>query len=128
MTTLTHPFEIQASDSADTPDQMMLTWGNIPSDSVASIYLPTVAASDIISLANKLYVKHRLTATDANTIHGPAGNVTFVPIPGGQGRYAGLLSVNLPDLVKPASSYTVGVRQLTQASATIQPPPPPPPQ
>jgi hypothetical protein len=128
MTTLTHPFEIQASDSADTPDQIMLTWGNTPKGSVASIYLPAVEASDILSLADKLYVKHRLTATDAHTIEGPAGDVTFIPIPKGQGRYAGLLSVDLPNLAKPVSSYTVGVRQLTPASATIQPPPPPPPQ
>ena len=125
---MSHPFEIKPSASTGTPDELMITWGNTPQGSVASIYLPAVASSDIIALADSLYVTHRLTASDANTIQCPAGDVTFVPVPKGQGRYAGLLSVNLPGTVRSGDVFTVAVRQLTQASATMVPPPPPPPQ
>jgi hypothetical protein len=121
-----HPFEIKPSASSQTPDELMITWGNTPSLSVATIYLPAVAANDIITLADRMYVKHRLSAIDAHTAQCPAGDVTFVPIPQGQGRYAGLLSVDLVPTVRQGDIYTVAVRQLTLMSATIEPSPPPP--
>jgi hypothetical protein len=125
---IAHPFEIKPSATTEVPDELMITWGRIPSLSVASIYLPAVAAADIITLADKLYVNHRLSVVDDHTIQCPAGNVTFIPIPQGQGRLAGLLSVALSPTVRTGEVYTIAVRQLTQVSATIQPPPPPPPQ
>jgi hypothetical protein len=125
---IAHPFEIKPSVATGTPDELMITWGNTPSLSVATIYLPAVAATDIIALADKMYVKHRLSVVDTHTVQCPAGNVTFVPVPQGQGRYAGLLSLALPPTVQAGDQYTVAVRQLTQVSATLQPPPPPPPQ
>jgi hypothetical protein len=124
---IAHPFEIKPSVASKTPDELMITWGKTPSDSVASIYLPAVASSAIIELANAIYRVHRLTAVDPHTIQCPAGDVTFVPIPQGQGRYAGLLSVDLPSTVRSGDIYTVAVRQLSLVSATIEPPPPPPP-
>ena len=117
-----HPFDIKASASANPPDELMITWGNMPKGSVASIYLPGVAAGDIIALANSMYGNHRLSATDAHTIQCPSGNVTLVPVPQGQGRYAGLLSVDLPS-GRRGSAYTIAVRQLTQASSSSRPPP-----
>jgi hypothetical protein len=119
-----HPFDIKASASANPPDELMITWGNLPKGSVASIYLPAVAAADIIALANSMYGTHRLSATDAHTIQGPSGNVTLVPVPQGQGRSAGLLSVDLP-AGRRGSSYTIAVRQLTQVRSSSRPPPPP---
>jgi hypothetical protein len=121
-----HPFDIKASASAGSPDELMITWGNTPKGSVASIYLPAVASADIIALAESMYVKHRLSAIDPNTVQFPAGDVTFVPVPKGQGRYAGLLSLDLPTTTRRGAVYTVAVRQLTTMSATIRPPPPPP--
>jgi hypothetical protein len=120
-----HPFEIKASASATTPDELMITWGNMPKGSIASIYLPALASSDIIALANSMYGNHRLSATDGHTIQCPSGDVTLVPVPQGQGRYAGLLSVDLPSAGRRDRSYTIAVRQLTQVSASFRPPPPP---
>ena len=120
-----HPFEIKASVSAHPPDELMITWGNLPEGSVASIYLPAVASADIIALANLMYGTHRLTVTDAHTIQCPSGDVTLVPVLQGQGRYAGLLSVELASAGRRSRSYTIAVRQLTQASASFRPSPPP---
>ena len=91
-----HPFDIKASALANPPDELMITWGNMPKGSIASIYLPAVASADIIALANSMYRNHRLSATDAHTVQAPSGNVTLVPVPQGSGPYAGLLSVDLP--------------------------------
>ena len=119
-----HPFDIKASASANPPDELMITWGNLPKGSLASIYLPAVASADIIALANSMYGNHRLSATDAHTIQCPSGDVTLVPVPKGQGPYAGLLSVDLPS-GRRGSSYTIAVRQLTQVSSSFRAPPPP---
>jgi hypothetical protein len=121
-----HPFDIKASASANTPDELMITWGNLPNGSVASIYLPAVASAKILALADSMYVRHRLSTIDANTVQFPAGDVTFVPVPKGQGRYAGLLSIDLPQTTHSGDVFTLAVRQLTTMSATIEPPPPPP--
>jgi hypothetical protein len=122
---ISHPFDIRASAKKQAPDELMIDWGGIPQGSVASIYLPAVASTDIIKLANSIYGVHRLSATDAHTIEFPSGDVTLIPIPQGQGRYAGLLSVNLGQPIRRGRSYTVAVRQLTQVSAVAPLPPPP---
>jgi len=120
-----HPFDIKASASATSPDELMITWGNMPKGSMASIYLPAVASADIITLANSMYGNHRLSAMDGHTIQFPSGDVTLVPVPPGQGRYAGLLSVDLPSAGLRGRSYTIAVRQLTQVSASFRSPSPP---
>ena len=123
---IAHPFEIAPSASAETPDELMVTWGSTPTLSVGTIYLPAVAASEIINLADKLYVTHRLTAVDPNTIQFPAGDVTLVPIPAGAGRDAGLLSVALAPQANVGDVYRIAVRQLSQMSSTVPLPPPQP--
>jgi hypothetical protein len=122
---IAHPFEIKPSATEHAPDELMITWGNAPSLSVAAIYLPQVAAADIIALADTMYVTHRLSAIDAHTVQFPVGDVTFMPIPAGQGRYAGLLSLDLAS-ARRGDVSTVAVRQLTQVSATVGHEPPPP--
>lgn len=122
---ISHPFDIRASATTQAPDDLMITWGDIPEGTVASIYLPAVASADIIALANSMYGVHRLSATDAHTVQCPSSDVTLIPVPKGQGRYAGLLSVDLPSTGRRGRSYTVAVRQLTEVSAVLPPPPPP---
>jgi len=68
-----HPFEVKASTSVQAPDELMISWGNTPRGSVASIYLPVVASADIIALADAMYVKHRLSASDPHTVQCPRG-------------------------------------------------------
>jgi hypothetical protein len=121
-----HPFEIRASFSADTPDELMITWGATPSGTTASLYFPAVPASAILKLANATYPAHRLTELDGNTIQCPAEGVTLVPIPQGKGRYAGLLSLDLPLGIGRGAIYEVVVRQLTQATPQVVSPPPGP--
>lgn len=111
-----HPIEIKpTAPDADAPDELMIFWGNTPRGSTASLYLPTVNAADVLSLAGKLYASHRLSAEDAHTLHCPAEGVTFVPLPEGTAATAGLLTVELPPGIKKGDAYTIQVRQLTEA-------------
>ena len=86
----------------------MIDWGNIPVGATASIYWPQVKASDVLTLAGKLYSTHQLSAADAFTIQSKVlHGFTFVPIPPGTGRnYAGQFSVDLPQGVKAGQKFT----------------------
>ena len=95
----------------------MVTWGRTPAGSTASIYLPGVAAAEIVALADSRYSYHSLSMQDPHTITTPTGPVTFVPIPRKTGLLAGLLTVDLPTKVRRGDLYTIVVRQLTDATA-----------
>jgi len=111
-----HPFQIQASKAtAKHVDELMISWGNTPVDSTASIYLPGVLAAEIVALANSLYADHQLTVQDLHTIKAQSGPVTFVPIPKNIGLLAGLLTIDLPPGVRRGDVYTIVVRQVTDA-------------
>ena len=119
-----HPFEIRSTLNAQQPDELMISWGNTPVGSSASIYLPAVDASDVIELANSLYPAHNLSVLDPHTIQCPTGGATLVPVPQGVGRYAGLLSIDLPLGIRRGEVYDIVVRQLYVASAVTRTPPP----
>ena len=98
------------------PDELVIHWGALPAGSTASIYLPAVAAAEIIAWADRLYLTHRLTAADAHTIQTPVGTVSYLPIPQGSAvNYAGLLSIDLPAGIKKGQTFQVTVRQVTSA-------------
>ena len=126
-----HPFQVQASKpGAKNVDELMITWGNTPAGSTASIYLPGVTAAEIIALADSLYADHQLTIQDQNTIGTPCGPMTFIPIPRNTGLLAGLLTVDLPSGIRRGDVYSIVVRQVTDAIRFLRSPydrPPPQP-
>jgi hypothetical protein len=103
-----------AGDLLDYPDELMIDWGGAPPGSIAHIYWPQVSATDVLTLANRLYGTHVLTAADPHTIdctvtHG----VTYVPIPTGAGEsFAGLLTIDLPQTVVTGQEFNVVVRRV----------------
>lgn len=124
-------FEIRPTSTSlptgETPDELMIDWGDTP-EGIAAIYLPAVSAADIVSLANHMYTIHKLTQDGANTIRCKTGGITYIPIPpGGPVNYAGLLTVDVNTTGRQGQTFTVVVRQLTNAFGVAQPPPPPPP-
>src|SRR5262249_14261507 len=123
-----HPFEIRPSlKEVEHPDELMITWGRTPVASTASFYLPAISAAEVKKLADSLYASHRLTVQDANTIKAPVGGVTFIPLPKGTARTAGLLTVDLVGGLTRGQVFEIVVRQLTEGAAYRVAPPPPPP-
>jgi Kelch motif len=111
-------FEIKPSPAVllrdGRPDELVIHWGSLPAGSTAQIYLPAVSSAEIIALADRLYLTHRLTALDAHTIQTPVGTVGYVPIPQGSVvNYAGLLSIDLPVGIKKGEKFDVTIRQVT---------------
>ena len=121
-------FDIRPSRKTDKPgsdlDELLIDWGNTPAGSEATLYLPQVGARAIVDLANRRYVRHRLSALDDSTLHCFTGGVTYVPIPPGNGpNYAGLLTIDLPPTVRKGEVYTIVARQIGDAfGPRIQPP------
>jgi hypothetical protein len=117
-----HPFEIvPSSKDTNTPDELMILWGNTPNSSRAEVYLPAVSAAEIIQIADSLYSTHQLSLKDPNTIQCPVGGATFIPIPVGTARNAGLLTIDLPAGIQKGQQFNIMVRQLTEGRFT--PPP-----
>lgn len=110
---------------AGVPDELMIDWGNVPSGSVASIYWPKVAATDVLELADKLYSFHALSAADNNTLQCVVTDgVTYVPIPANAGdNYAGLLTIDLPLSVVAGEEFDVVVRRVVTTQVTPIPVP-----
>ena len=97
-------------------DELMIDWGNTPKGSVATIYFPALETDEILSMASRMYVSHRLRRVDDHTLQCHTGGITFVPVPPQSGAdYAGLLTVEPPSSVRPGQRFTVVVRQVTNA-------------
>jgi hypothetical protein len=96
------------------PDELMISWGNTPRGSTASIYWPQVNATDVLELASRLYDTDFLSSSDSHTLQFPVtGDVTYIPIPPGTGgNFAGLFTVDLPPSVVRGQEYTVTVRRI----------------
>jgi len=69
----------------------MIDSSSLPSGGSAQLYLPSIAASEILSWASRLYTTHSLTQADANTIQFPTGGMIYVPVPQG----GTILSLNI---------------------------------
>jgi hypothetical protein len=108
--------------ASQTPDELMIDWGNTPTGSTAQIYLPAVQASEVLALAAGIYSSHRLTHVDAHTVSCSVrvGGITYVPIPAAaDSTYAGVLTVEPPAGVRQDQVFEVVVRQITNASADV---------
>ena len=99
-----------------TPDELMIDWGNLPKDSIASIYIPAVGADAILAMAARLYTSHRMVRADEYTVRCKTGGITYLPIPPGTNiNYPGLFSVELPATVRQGQVFNIVVRQVTNA-------------
>ncbi len=123
----TKRLETFSGQFANTPDELMIDWGNTPSGSIASIYWPQVMAVDVVTLARKLYTTHQLSvsASDPNTIecHVPNG-LTYVPIPFRDGEnLAGLITIQLPQDIVQGQEFLITIRRLASRRFSDEEPP-----
>jgi hypothetical protein len=91
------------------PDELMIRWGDLPAGTQATIYWPSVAVDEVLRRAGRRRGDARLERADEHTLRvRVAGDVTFVPVPGGGSQpIAGLLSIELPEGVTAGDVYTI---------------------
>jgi hypothetical protein len=102
------------------PDELMISWGNTPAGSTASIFWPQVQASDVLDAASQLYSVPQLTGS-GHTLQCQVGaGVTYVPIPSGVAQnVAGLLTVTLPPGVTRGQEFDIVVRRIASRQIII---------
>jgi len=99
-------------------DELMIDWGDVPAGSTGNLYLPAANAADIIAMADQSDRAHRLSVVDSSTVAMPAGGISYVPVPTGQGaNLAGLFTVDLPAGIHKGESYRVTIKQVTAVPA-----------
>jgi hypothetical protein len=101
-------------------DELMILWGGIPETSTATLYMPALAADDILAAAALRYESPRLERADAHTLRCRIGDVTWVPLPAHTPlQVAGLLTIVLPPTVKTGEQYRIQVRQYSRRLGRI---------
>jgi hypothetical protein len=106
-------FEIRPSTSKQEHDELMIDWGNVPVGSIATLYMPGIAANDILQLAAKKYRSHRLVLIDEHTLKCDTAGITYLPIPFTDANLPGMLTVDLPAGIKKGQVFKIVVRQVT---------------
>lgn len=102
------------------PDELMITWGDVPRGTKANIFWPGARAADVARLSMMLYGGAPLTIVDANTVQCTVdAPVSYLPIPFGAGdKLAGLFTIDLPQGIRAGQEFHVVVRRIS----TRQPP------
>ena len=93
-------------------DELVIRWGNLPTDTQASIYAPEWNADEIIALASALRAgPQKLSRIDDHTIGCTVGDISFIPIPVSQRQVPALLTLKLPLTVRDGEQFKIDVQQ-----------------
>lgn len=93
-------------------DELIILWGDLPRDTEATLYLPSLRADDILAADALRVAPSRLEKVDDHTIRCQIADVTFVPLPAPTPtQVAGLMTIVLPQTVKTGQHFQVIVRQ-----------------
>jgi hypothetical protein len=93
------------------PDELIVRWNNVPRNSTATFYFPEVEADEILRLSALRQHPAVLSKLDNHTLGCRLADITFIPLPGGRGNLAGLISLTLPPKVRTGQVYRLSVEQ-----------------
>lgn len=102
-------------------DALALWWGGLPRGTEAEIYLPGIAAADVLSLIPAPHAPV-WSHVDANTLRcSTLGDVAFLPLPPSiRGRaLAGLITLRLPAGIRHGEVYQCVGQQFTRAQRLV---------
>lgn len=123
-----HTFEIEATPAPITatflPDELMLEWaGNVPKGTEVCIYIPTWHTDQVIELADNIYSRHDIIASDAQSVVLPGGGTSYVPIPRSFQRQTGVIMATFPVGITKGQRFDLVVRQISNRSRKVNIPP-----
>ena len=94
-------------------DELAFDWGNLPEDSVVTLYMPQAPRDDVLAYAALRAGPRKLRSAHGNTIQLEPKGVTYVPVSGPSlQNIAGLLTIQLPPSIVKGQRFTVTVRQI----------------
>jgi hypothetical protein len=102
------------------PDELVLSLAELPSGATATVYLPSIRASEVLRLT-AAHGGRSYLVVDEYTISLPVGGTVYLALPGEPGdRIAGLLTVTLPDGISVGQTYRVVARQLSHRRQRVE--------
>lgn len=94
--------------------ELMIRWGTLPRDAIATIYLPDVDFASLLEAQVHRPGYELLELVDANTVRCRIGEVTFLPVPASITRsLPGLVSIHLPPTVRTGQRFRVTAHQVS---------------
>lgn len=95
-------------------DELAIHWGNLPLDSIVTLYVPQWDMDDVLRYASQRAAPKNLFKGNNNTIQTKvSGGVTYVPVPGPSAKnMAALFTVQLPPHITKGDRYSIVVRQI----------------
>lgn len=108
------------STHAAGPDELVLSLSELPAGATASVYLPSVSASEVLRLT-AAHGGRSYPILDEHTIALSTGGAVYLALPGEPGdRIAGLLTVTLPEGISVGQTYRVVARQLSHRRQRVE--------
>jgi hypothetical protein len=102
------------------PDELIVRWGNLPTGTQATVYLPDVDVDEVIDMAGARSGSPLLERVDPHTIRCLIGDVTYIPLPSGRAmNIPGLITLELPEGVVKGDLYEVFVHQYSGVTGRI---------
>lgn len=96
------------------PDELVIDWGNLPKNSLVTLYMPQVNAEEIVRASSFRQSPDNLTIVGPGTIMCKVTDIGFLPIPGPMDKtIAGLFSVQLPPGVPFGKTYKIILHQIS---------------
>jgi hypothetical protein len=94
--------------------ELMIRWGNLPRDAIATFYLPDVDFESLLE-AEAYRAGHGVfELIDRHTVRCQIGEVTFLPIPAMNAQtLPGMVSIQLPPTVRDGQRFRVSVHQVS---------------
>jgi hypothetical protein len=104
--------DLKVLSGSPRPDELVFRWNNLPVGSVASLYVPTWDADQVVALSTASHTSPVvIKATDPHTVAFAAAGVTYLALPPVGAPTPALLSVQLPPSVNAGERFQVDVFQ-----------------
>ena len=121
--TVYHPFSIRGmrqpppaptdeDERLPPPDELLISWGNLPQSTRATITFSGVTADEVLELERGRGGRGGLSRVDADTLACAVGGATYIPIPPVDHDLAALVALELPPSVRYGERYGALLQQV----------------
>src|SRR6266511_3894050 len=101
-------------------DELLIFWNNLPPESEVEVYLPGLDVDYVTLLRTLRHAPRTVRSVDDHTLRLTPEGVTHLPIPDLRPeRFAGPLTVRLPDAIKTGQVFTVDVLQVRSPAGVV---------
>lgn len=101
-------------------DELMIRWGSLPPDSIATMYMPDVGSERLLELVAEQGRAPAFEAVDAETIAWRVGDANYLPLPSGRAsRIPGLLTIQLPAGIRKGQQFRIVVQQFDGLTRSV---------